>query len=140
MTLADRASATQTADHSVIATTTSFVHLPAEIDRGHTFKITLYSKVNAPVPGAYKTFVHFDGAGTRFNGDHIPLEGRFATNYWVPGYYIIDEHKAVADRAQAPSGTYILYTGFWLGDQRLPITSGPSDGDKRAKIGTVRVK
>lgn len=111
-----------------------------EIDRGAEFTITMYYKVKQAVPAGYKVFIHFDGPGTRFNGDHVPLEGRFPTNYWVPGSYIIDEHKVVAERAMAPAGTYFIYTGFWLGDSRLKVTSGPNDGDQRVKLGAVRVK
>ncbi len=114
--------------------------LPAELQRGRNFKITLYYKVNQPVGGAYKVFLHFDGPGTRFNGDHIPLEGRFPTNYWVPGYYIIDEHEMEPDRATAPSGTYQVFTGMFLGDRRLHVASGPNDGEHRVRLGVVRVK
>ena len=114
--------------------------LPKEIERGHDFTVTLYYKVKQPLPAAYKVFLHFDGAGTRFNGDHVPLEGRFPTNYWVPGFYVIDEHKMTADRAMAPAGTYTIYSGFWLGEQRLKAISGPQDGDQRVRLGTVVVK
>jgi hypothetical protein len=114
--------------------------LPAELDRGRQFKITLYYKVKAPLEGAYKVFLHFDGPGTRFNGDHIPLESRFPTNYWVPGFYIIDEHDMEPDRATAPSGWYQIYSGMFMGDKRLKVVSGPSDGENRVKLGAVRVK
>ncbi len=114
--------------------------LPPDLDRGRKFKITLYYKVNAPIGGAYKIFVHFDGSGTRFNADHVPLTGKFPTNYWVPGYYIVDEYEAEADRAVAPAGFYQIYSGLWLGDARLKVTSGPQDGENRVKLGAVRVK
>jgi hypothetical protein len=114
--------------------------LPAELSRGQSFKITTYYKVTAPVSGAYKIFLHFDGVGTRFNGDHVPVAGKFPTNYWVPGYYVIDEFTMEADKAVAPSGVYQIYGGFWLGESRLKVVSGASDGDNRVKMGTVRVK
>jgi hypothetical protein len=114
--------------------------VPAELDRGRTFKITMYYLVKAPIGGAYKVFIHFDGPGNRFNGDHVPLEGKFPTNYWVPGYYIIDEHDMEPDRSTTVPGWYQIYTGFWLGDQRLKAISGNNDGENRVKIGAVRVK
>ncbi len=114
--------------------------LPDELSRGQSFKITLYYKVIAPLGGAYKVFLHFDGPGTRFNGDHIPLEGRFPTNYWVPGFYIIDEHRMEPDRATSPIGNYQIFGGLFMGERRLKIASGPSDGDNRARLGGVRVK
>ena len=114
--------------------------LPAELDRGPKFTITLYYKVLAPIAAAEKVFVHFDGSGTRFNGDHIPLDGKFPTNYWVPGYYIIDEHKMDVDHTMTPAGFYQIYTGFWAGADRLKVVTGASDGENRVKIGSVRVK
>jgi 4-amino-4-deoxy-L-arabinose transferase-like glycosyltransferase len=114
--------------------------LPPELDRGRKFKITLYYKVNAPIAGTYKIFVHFDGPGTRFNADHVPLTGKFPTNYWVPGYYIIDEFEAEPDRATAPAGYYQIYSGMWLGDARLKVASGAQDGENRVKLGAVKVK
>ena len=85
-----------------------------------------------------RRFIHFDGPGSRFNGDHVPLEGKFPTNYWVPGYYVVDEHSMEPDRttaAQRPTTT--VYTGLWQGDARLKVVSGPSDGENRVKLGTV---
>ena len=114
--------------------------LPQELERGKPFKFTAYYKVNQPVGGAYKIFLHFDGPGTRFNGDHVPLDGKFATNYWVPGHYIVDEFMITPDRATQPSGTYTVYMGFWLGDQRLKVTAGTQDGENRVRVGVVRVK
>lgn len=113
--------------------------LPAEIQRGSKFKITLYYKVNAPIAGGYKVFIHFDGSN-RFNGDHVPLGGKFPTSYWYPGFYIIDEHVMEADRMNTSSASYQIFTGFWIGERRLKVVSGPSDGENRVKLGTVRVR
>jgi 4-amino-4-deoxy-L-arabinose transferase-like glycosyltransferase len=114
--------------------------LPDSLARGEEFKIRLYFKVNAPVGGAYKVFLHFDGPGTRFNGDHVPLEGRFPTNNWVPGYFITDEHAMAPDRATQPSGYYRIYMGMFAGDQRLKVLSGPQDGENRVKLGGVTIR
>lgn len=114
--------------------------LPLELERGRPFKITLYYKVNQPIAGGYRIFIHFDGPGSRFNGDHTPLDGKFPTNYWVPGFYVIDEFTVTPDRVTQPSGTYTLYSGFWAGDQRLKVVAGPSDGENRVRMGTLRVR
>lgn len=114
--------------------------LPSEIERGKPFKWRAYYRVNQAIPGAYKIFLHFDGPGTRFNGDHVPLEGKFATNYWVPGNFIIDEYTVTPDKATQPSGQYTIFTGFWLGDQRLKVVAGAQDGDNRVKVGSVRIR
>ncbi|HZS38014.1 MAG TPA: glycosyltransferase family 39 protein [Polyangia bacterium] len=114
--------------------------LPDILDRGQEFKIRLYFKVMAPLGGSYKVFLHFDGPGTRFNGDHVPLEGRFPTQNWVPGYYITDEHLMTPDRATQPSGYYRIFMGMFAGDQRLKVISGPQDGDQRVKLGQVTIR
>ncbi len=117
---------------------------PAAISGHQDFKLKLYFKVNAPLPGSYKIFVHIDGAGTRINGDHVPLDGKFPTNYWVVGSYITDEHTIKPsdnNTATAPSsGFYQIYVGMYLGSERLKIANGPSDGDNRARLGGITVK
>ncbi len=117
---------------------------PAVIGGHQDFKLKLYFKVNAPLPGSYKVFVHIDGAGVRINGDHVPLDGKFPTNYWVAGSYVTDEHiihPTDNNTATAPnSGFYQVYMGMYLGSERLKILSGPSDGDNRARLGSITVK
>jgi hypothetical protein len=114
--------------------------LPGTLSRGQDFKVRLYFKVNKPVGGAYKVFIHFDGPGNRFNGDHVPLEGRFPTHYWVPGYYITDEHLIVPDRGTQPAGYYRVFMGLFAGEGRLKVVNGPQDGDNRVKLGGVTIK
>jgi 4-amino-4-deoxy-L-arabinose transferase-like glycosyltransferase len=114
--------------------------LPNELSRGQEFKIRLYFQVEQPVGGNYKVFIHFDGPGSRFNGDHVPLEGRFPTPNWVPGYYITDEHLMTPDRAMQPSGYYRVFMGLFAGETRLKVTSGPQDGENRVKLGGVSIK
>jgi hypothetical protein len=110
------------------------------LSRGQDFKIRLYFQVLQPLGGSYKVFIHFDGPGTRFNGDHVPLEGRFPTNHWVPGYYITDEHLMQPDRATQPAGYYKIFMGLFSGEARLKVTSGPQDGENRVKLGGVSIK
>jgi 4-amino-4-deoxy-L-arabinose transferase-like glycosyltransferase len=110
------------------------------LSRGQDFKIRLYFQVLQPLGGGYKVFIHFDGPGSRFNGDHVPLEGRFPTNHWVPGYYITDEHAMTPDRATQPAGYYKLFMGFFSGDTRLKVTNGPQDGENRVKLGGITIK
>lgn len=116
--------------------------LPAEIARGGDYTVRFYFKVLRPVGGEFKIFFHLEGGGNRLNGDHTPLDGKFPTSYWVPGYYVIDEHRMNASRVGQPAGTYQLFMGLWPGGsgQRLKVTSGPQDGDNRVKLGSVRVK
>ncbi len=114
--------------------------LPSSLSRGQDFKVRLHFKVVKPLGGAYKVFLHFDGPGTRFNGDHVPLEGRFPTHYWVPGYYVTDEHLITPDRGTQPAGYYRVFMGLFAGEGRLKVITGPQDGDNRVKLGGVTIK
>ena len=114
--------------------------LPAEARRGEDVRVRLFFKVLAPVGGSYKVFLHFDGPGTRVNGDHVPLDGRFPTQYWTAGTYVTDEHFLKPDRATQPSGVFQLYFGLFAGDRRLKVKDGPSDGENRVRLGTTRIK
>ncbi|MBI5477399.1 MAG: glycosyltransferase family 39 protein [Deltaproteobacteria bacterium] len=115
--------------------------LPAEVSRGHKFTIKLHFQVKAKPPSGYKIFLHFDGPGTRFNGDHVPLDGKFPTTLWSPGDYITDPYEMMAERATTPKGQYTIWMGFWPGGdgKRIPVVSGPNDGNNRVKLGTVKV-
>jgi len=114
--------------------------LPSQLSRGADFHIRLYFQVLQPLGASYKVFVHFDGAGTRFNGDHVPVEGRFPTSYWVPGSYIVDDHLIQPEKAYQPEGAYRVFMGLFLGDKRLPVKSGPQDGENRVRLGNTVVK
>jgi 4-amino-4-deoxy-L-arabinose transferase-like glycosyltransferase len=114
--------------------------LPAEAHRGEDVKVRLYFKVLAPVGGNYKVFLHFDGPGARVNGDHVPLDGKFPTQFWTPGTYVIDEYLLKPDRATQPAGVFQLFFGLFSGDHRLKVKEGASDGENRVRLGSVRVK
>jgi hypothetical protein len=110
------------------------------VTRGGKFPITLYFQVLGRMPSGYKIFLHFDQPAHRFHGDHIPLDGKLATQYWLPGDYIVDTHKVEIPLITTPGGTYTIYMGFWLGSQRLKVVEGPNDGVNRVKLGTIRVR
>ena len=114
--------------------------LPAEATRGADVKVRLYFKVLAPIGTSYKVFLHFDGPGARVNGDHVPLDGRFPTQYWTQGTYVIDEYLLKPDHATQPAGTFQLFFGLFSGDKRLKVKEGASDGENRIRVGSVRVK
>jgi hypothetical protein len=116
--------------------------LPAEISRGSKFTIKLHFQVKVKPPSGYKVFLHFDGPGTRFNGDHAPLDGKFPTQLWSPGDYITDPYEMMAERATTPKGPYTVWMGLWPGGdgKRIPVVSGPNDGNNRVRLGTVKVE
>lgn len=110
------------------------------VTRGGKFRITLYFHVLGQMPSGYKVFLHFDQPASRFHGDHEPLDGKYPTQYWLPGDYVVDPHDVEIPLITTPSGTYTIYMGFWLGSQRLKVTEGPNDGVNRVRLGTIRVR
>lgn len=116
--------------------------LPAEITRGDEFTVRLYFRVLQPLTSSFKIFVHFDGAGARWNADHLPLDGKFPTNFWAAGRYITDEHRVTTSRLGQAAGYYQLFTGLWPGGDgaRLRVTAGDHEPDNRVRLGAIKVK
>lgn len=115
---------------------------PQEVSRGNDLVLRLHYRVLAQVPTTYRVFLHFDGMGTRWNGDHAPLSGKFPTNFWSPGTYVTDEHRMSISRINNAAGYYQIFTGFWPGGDgpRMKITAGTHENDQRVRIGVIRVK
>jgi hypothetical protein len=105
--------------------------------------ITLHYKVLDRVPPNYKVFLHFDGCSNRFNGDHVPLDGKFPTQYWSPGDYISDRTVVPVPLMTTPACTYQMFVGFFLGDTRLQVEPGsPAEpgGTNRVPLGVITVR
>jgi hypothetical protein len=92
------------------------------------------------MPAGYKVFLHFDQPASRFHGDHEPLGGKYPTQYWLPGDYIVDTHEVEIPLITTPSGVYTIYMGFWLGEGRLKVVEGANDGVNRVQLGTLKVR
>ncbi len=116
--------------------------IPTDVQRGTEFVIKLHYQVLAPVLGNYRVFLHFDGPSARINGDHIPLGGKYPTNYWTRGQYITDEYRMSTSRLNQSAGYYTVFTGFWPGGDgaRMKVTQGPHEPDNRVRLSAVRVK
>ena len=112
--------------------------LPSDAQHGADLTVRLYFHVLAPVGASYKVFLHFDGPGARINGDHVPVDGRFPTQFWSAGTYVTDEY--VLKEHSEMSGIFQLYFGLFSGDHRMKVKEGASDGENRVKLGAVRVK
>ncbi|HEY8428638.1 MAG TPA: hypothetical protein VIL20_09700, partial [Sandaracinaceae bacterium] len=106
---------------------------------GEAFRITWYFRVLAPVPGGYQPFVHIDGPGQRINGDHEPVEGRYPVRLWEPGDIIVDRQELRVP-ANYRRGDLTIFMGFYSGETRLEIRSGPKDDVNRARVGILPVR
>jgi hypothetical protein len=116
---------------------------PTVVRRPGTIPLSLFFRVNKKPPGGFRIFVHFDIPGEpRVIGDHPPLNGTFATDFWLPGEYIRDTYDVDVPLMTTPAGTYTVFIGFWPGGEgkRLKITAGPSDGGDRARLGNIEIK
>ncbi|MCC6644709.1 MAG: glycosyltransferase family 39 protein [Polyangiaceae bacterium] len=88
-----------------------------------TYVLCLYYEVLA-TPGAnWKGFIHIDGYGRRFNGDHDVLLGKLPMTAWTKGDFITDRYEVTLEPNFSP-GAYDLYFGFFIGDRRLAVTRG----------------
>jgi len=114
------------------------VEMPASVKKGETFRVTVHYHVRAPIERAWKIFVHFDGAGLRFQADH---DAPCATTDWRPGAWVTDSFEVTASSV---AGSYTAYTGFfgrvegnWT---RFPVTAGPHDPGGRVPLGRIEVR
>lgn len=122
------------------------MQVPKKVARGEKFTMTLVWKVIAPVSGGWKIFVHIDGGGSRIIGDHDPIRGRCATNFWKVGDYVIDTFQVEAGNASFPTQAYDIWVGFFTGSnpnwRNMPVSGAPEgmkDGNNRVKVGQLRL-
>jgi hypothetical protein len=121
--------------------------MPASVERGDTFQMTLVFHVLAPLSATWKVFTHFDptGGATRFTADHAPIREACPASSWAKGDYIVDTFT-VDTRHAVTTGTHTVWAGFWPGSgdkPRMKVTAAPDgarDKDERAKLGTITVK
>lgn len=117
------------------------LELPHEgyVGPGEAFTVTWYFRVTAPVGGNYQIFLHVDGPGQRIHGDHEPVDGHYPVRLWEAGDIVVDRQELRVP-ANYARGSLTFYLGFYAGDTRLTINSGPSDGENRARAGSITVR
>jgi Carbohydrate family 9 binding domain-like len=114
---------------------------PATPEPGRDIKLTHYWKLVAPPGDGWKPFTHLEGPNHQsyINADHPPVKGKYPPSAWKAGEIIRDEH-VVRLPANWSSDSVIVYTGFWRGDARLAVKSGPHDPKDRVIAATIPVK
>lgn len=109
------------------------------VSAGREYHLRTYYKVLAPVTTEWEAFVHIDGYHRRHNGDHKPLNGKYAMSLWLPGDILVDDSDFKLEPNFTP-GTYGIYFGLFVGDTRLKVLTGPNDGENRINGGELRVQ
>jgi hypothetical protein len=112
-----------------------------EITPGQPFDITWYWQVERRLTSGWLMFTHVaDGAGeNRQNEDsNGPVRERYQPSRWREGEWIRDPQHVTLP-ADWNSDRVVFYLGFWHEDHRLSITSGPNDGDNRARAASIPV-
>jgi len=114
-------------------------HAVDAVSPGRTYHLKTYYRVLAPVTTEWEAFIHIDGFHRRHNGDHKPMNGKYPMSLWLPGDLLADDHEFKLEPNFTP-GTYTIFFGLFVGDTRLKVKSGPSDGDNRINGGALRVQ
>jgi hypothetical protein len=108
---------------------------PAEIKAGEPFTVTWHWKVVRPLEEGWTIFTHVANAAGQnvLNQDGVGfIREHYAPGRWKRGEFIRDAQQVTLP-ADWASPTVTFYLGMWNGPNRLQVTSGPSDGDNRAR-------
>lgn len=108
------------------------------VTAGRKYRLRLYFEVIAKPTRDWESFIHIDGHGRRFNGDHQPMGKKYPMTLWQPGDVLVDDYPVQLEPNFTP-GDYMLYYGFFVGNTRMKVTSG-KHSDNRVEGGTVRVR
>ena len=108
------------------------------VTAGRPYVMHLYFRVTNPIAIQWKSFIHIDGQGRRFNGDHEVFEGRYPMNLWTVGDVVTDRYRFELEPNFTP-GTYQLYYGLFQGEKRLPVKTGKHH-ENRIDGGAFRVQ
>jgi hypothetical protein len=106
---------------------------------GKKYHLKTYYKVLAPIQSEWQAFIHIDGFHRRHNGDHPVCDGKYPMSLWLKDDYIMDDHEFTLEPNFSP-GPYTIFMGLFLGETRLKVKSGASDGDNRINGGVLKVQ
>ncbi len=122
-------------------------HVITSVTSGQRVKLRLIYRVTARISGGWQIFIHVEQPGTataRKTWDHVPLQGKYPMDNWLPGDVIVDDSEFNLE-PNMPSGKPItILTGFFSGNSRLPLVRGPDAGPEaegmRLVLGSAPVR
>ena len=106
---------------------------------GKKYHMRTYFKVLTGVQSEWEMFIHIDGFHRRHNGDHKVCEGKYPMSLWLKDDIVMDDHEFTLEPNFSP-GPYTLYFGLFVGETRLKVKSGPTDGENRVNGGALSVQ
>lgn len=109
----------------------------ARLEAGEPYDFVIAYEVTSALSGTWKTFIHIDGEGKRFNGDHATLNDEYPQRLWQPGDFVLDIYQIELEASFKP-GTYEVFFGLFSGDKRMPVTRGAHD-DNRIRAGELEI-
>jgi hypothetical protein len=117
---------------------------PDPLQPGGRATVTLWWRALADLREDWKIFVHVSEGPSgppKVNADHWPAADRARTNGWRRGDVVRDTFSFTVP-ADA-EGRLELWTGFYAGDERMPVTQagrGGSDGANRIRAATLALR
>jgi hypothetical protein len=111
-------------------------------EAGKPVHITWYYKVNKSPGADWMQFTHIaDGKNvSRINLDHNgPLRQGWTAGHWEAGSYVKDP-QTITLPSDWDSDKLVVFLGFWKANERLDVTKGPKDDEKRARPLELQVK
>lgn len=111
---------------------------------GGRLQIDFFFEVLGEIDRNWQMFVHMDRreGAYRIHGDHWPVGGEYNTALWRRGEFVRDRFSKLLP-LDAPAGTYDVWVGFYIGDERMPFTGGDKDlhdGQNRIRAGSITLR
>ena len=75
------------------------------------YSLRFYYQVVAKVERDWEGFIHIDGQKRRYNGDHKLCGGKYPPMSWLPGDFVVDEHKFSLEPNFTPAD-YDVWLGY----------------------------
>ncbi len=114
-------------------------HYVDSVAPGRKYRMRTYYRVLGPITTEWEAFIHIDGFHRRHNGDHKPMDGKYPFSLWLKDDLLVDDYEFGLEPNFSP-GPYTVFFGLFVGETRLKVKSGPSDGDNRINGGQLRVQ
>lgn len=119
----------------------------SSVASGQRVKLRLIYRVTARMSGGWQIFIHVEQPNTataRKTWDHVPLQGKYPMDNWLPGDVIVDDSEFNLEPNMPAGRPITILTGFFSGNTRLPLVRGPDAGSEqeglRLVLGSVPVR